>query len=70
MINFFFEEKSLDKNQVKAFKERVSYLNSNIIACNYKNNNFKLTFNKKINFTEKKTILNSCKKLIDRKSVV
>jgi len=67
---FFFEEKFLNENQVKAFKERVSYINSNIIACNYKNNNFKLTFNKKINFAEEKKILNSCKKLISRIKII
>jgi seryl-tRNA synthetase len=71
MTNFFFlEENFLDGNQVKAFKERVSYLNSKIISCNYKNNRFKLTFSKKINFTEKKIIRNSCKKLISRIKII
>jgi len=62
----FSNIRPLNEGQVKAFKERVSYISSKIISCNFNKNLIKIYFENEINLLEKKRIINSCKKLISR----
>ena len=61
---------SLDQNQIKAFKERVSYLNSHIISCKFNNNIIKLLFDKNITVKEKNSLIKSCERLISRVQLI
>jgi seryl-tRNA synthetase len=56
----------LSESQIKAFKERVSYISSKIISCNFSKDLIQIFFDKKINILEKKKIILSCQKLISR----
>lgn len=57
---------SLNKNQIKAFTERVSYLNPSITFCKVNNNKITISVAQKINGKEKNSLFKSCKKLISR----
>lgn len=61
---------SLDQNQIKAFNERVSYLNSNILSCEFNKNKIKLKLNQNIKANEKKSLIKSCEKLISRVKII
>ena len=61
---------SLDQNQIKAFKERISYLNSHIISCKFNNNIIKLVFDKNITVKEKNSLIKSCERLISRVQLI
>lgn len=57
---------SLNANQIKAFNERISYLNSSIISCKFDKNTIKIFLDRETKDKEKINLLNSCKKLINR----
>ena len=67
MLSIYFSNTTqLNESQIKAFKERISYISSKIISCNLDKNLVKIFLDKKINLIEKKKIIHSCKKLISR----
>ena len=60
----------LNQNQVKAFQERISYLNSQIISCKFDNNKIKLVLDQNITLKEKNSLVKSCRNLINRVQLI